>query len=852
MEIGRLDELVARSGFSVTDSVELPGRRAEFSSIPTELHPRLKAFLSREYPNGLFRHQQKGIKSILEGNDVCLATSTASGKSLVFMTAAANLLLNEPNAKVVALYPARALILDQLKKWQEMMQPLAINVARIDGGVLPVKSRQEIVRQNRILCMTPDVVQAWLMRSLDQKPIASLMQTLGLLILDEAHTYEGVFGTNMAYLLRRFEVAGNRFQMLLSTATLNEPEKFAAKLTGRTFTCIGSQDESSDISKKTLLVLRHEGASGKSLDRIASLVAGLAESARQGGFRFLAFADSRKLVERVVVMTQRLLAKLPLPTDYDKTEAEESSSDFSNANYPVLPYRAGYEEEDRIAIQKALNRGGELAGVVATSAMELGIDIGDIDAVLFLGTPPSMKSFWQRLGRAGRKNEGLCLIIDDEDLIASQGGLASYVKRPLEPNWLYLDNRYIQYSHVLCAASELSTVSVPKIKMKPFESLPSGFKLLLENELDPKEAVESDLYDLKQKALGGPHQEFPLRSAVEMNFKVLGPFGRNLGELPYPYALREAYPGGIYYYMARPCRVISFGYKTGEIRVKGEKQWTTTPNARVMVFPKYPKGVLSWFATAQDSIIETELQVSELVTGFTEQRGPNKDTHVYDQTSPYCQRSLNRFFRTTGVCLHLSKLNLSANTLRIFLEAFCGEFGVQDRDVGIGDFHTKVNPAGVPETQRGPCIFDATNGSLRLTRQLAANFPVVARAAADLAERRGDLAARTQLDALFRIAQLLKARSLHAEPADLFRTESDGWLEVICPGEKGVYAGDGGKKEEVEVKGVRYTPNGAVYDINIETPNLKQFLGIQSVQPIFGQTKTYFWNPTTGETKPKN
>src|SRR5262249_496895 len=152
-------------------------------------------------------------------------------------------------------------------------------------------------------------------------------------------------------------------------------------------------------------------------------------------------------------------------------------------------------------------------------------------------------------------------------------------------------------------AAELGTAPASRTKMKPFESLPHGFRILLENEMDPKEAVESDLYDLKQRALGGPHQEFPLRSAVEPNFRVLGPFGKSLGELPYPYALREAYPGGIYYYMARPYRVTSFGYKSGEIRVRREKQWTTTPNARVMVFPKYPKGILKWFGTAQESII---------------------------------------------------------------------------------------------------------------------------------------------------------------------------------------------------------------------------------------------------------
>lgn len=178
--------------------------------------------------------------------------------------------------------------------------------------------------------------------------------------------------------------------------------------------------------------------------------------------------------------------------------------------------------------------------------------------------------------------------------------------------------------------------------------------------------------------------------------------------------------------------------------------------------------------------------------------------------------------------------------------------GVQERDVGIGDFYTKVNAAGSAETQKGPCIFDATNGSLRLTQQLATNFPVAVRVATDLAERRGNVAARNQLDVLLSIAESLRPQTITPEPPDLFRSEGDGWLEVICLGEKGVYLGDSGNKEEVEITSVRYTPNGPVYDIKVETPNLKRSLGIQSVEPIFGQTKTYRWNPTTDETRPMN
>jgi hypothetical protein len=267
-----------------------------------------------------------------------------------------------------------------------------------------------------------------------------------------------------------------------------------------------------------------------------------------------------------------------------------------------------------------------------------------------------------------------------------------------------------------------------------------------------------------------------------------------------------------------------------------------------MVFPKYPDGVLYWLEAGDASVIETEMQVSELVTGFTEQRGPNKETYAYGHESPYYQRNLNRFFRTTGVCLRLPGMVLSNESLQILVEAFCEEFGVQQRDIGVGEFYAKVNATGRAETQKGACIFDAANGSLRLTQQLAENFSTAARLAVDLAKRRSNPTAHGQLLALLTIAESLKPKAQRPRSVDLFQTDGE-WWEVISAGEKGVCSGDGGSKEEVEIIRFRYTPNGAVYDIKVDAPNLKRSLGIQSVQPIFGQSKTCLWNPTTGEVK---
>ncbi len=840
--------LAENSGLLVREQVKLNGRPAQYGKIPDGLHPKVKELLERRLERGLYVHQSRAIEASLQGHNICVGTSTASGKSLIFTAMAAHQLLSDSKSKVIAMYPAKALIQDQILKWNDLMVPLGLSVGHIDGGI-PVKERDGVVQTNRVLLMTPDVAQAWLMRSLGEKSISSLMTNLKLLILDEAHVYDGVFGTNMAYFLRRFEVVTGKHQLILSTATLKDGNELAERLTGRQFKFFGSVDEGHDVPDKTVcLASSPAGKSGKQLEVIADLLANLGETGSANGFRFLAFGDSRKLVEQVVVMTQRVITKRRgKESDNEQDEDPADNNDESaDAGYKILPYRAGYEETDRKKIQSALSN-GNLAGVVSTSALELGIDIGEIDVAVFLGLPPSMKAFWQRLGRAGRKHSAVCLLIDNQGFVEEVGGLAKYMERPLESNWLYLQNRYIQYSHVLCAAFELTGRSNSKEQLTPFDSLPDRFRALLDNELNPKEPVPQDLYELKQRAQAGPHQEFPLRNAVEPNFRVLGPHDLPMGSLSYQYALREAYPGAIYYYMARPYRAFVFNYRQGEIRIRREKRWTTKPNSRVTVFPKFPDGILTSMRSGDSAVIESEMQVSEEVLGFVEQRGPNSEKHEYGPTSPYSQKTLNRFFRTTGVCLCFPQITLSKDATYLLLEAFCTEFSVQERELGIGDFYSKITPAGLGKPIRGQCIYDSTNGSLRLTQQLAENFETSVRVAYDLAQRRSKPFTK-QLETLLDVAKTLtleKVNQGHGQPSEA------EWIEVVAAGEMGMYSGGRAGREAVKIIGVRYTPKGAVYDVQSEIAGMNQSLGIRCVEPIFGTTKTCFWNPETGQTREK-
>ena len=461
------------------------------------------------------------------------------------MTVAADLLHREPGARVLALYPAKALIHDQQEKWRQLLTPLRIPFGYIDGDV-PHERRSEILRTGRVLLMTPDTVHAWLMSHLNQAEVEDFLTHLRLLVLDEAHVYDGVFGTNMAYLLRRLQVAAGPFAIISSTATLSSPGEFLQQLTGREPRIFTAEEDGSGSAPRTVLLAegRRQG-----FENTVNLLRMLA---RLEGARFLAFGDSRGMVEQLVAATHRWSSSEDEEDDADDSEVDGQSLKNSRRRVPrmprVLPYRAGYEGEDRREIQQALES-GQLAGVVSTSAMELGIDIGEIDLVVLLNVPPTAKAFWQRLGRTGRRRAGVCLMINTSGTLAEKPGqLREYLQRPPEPSWLYLENRYLQYTNAICAAFELRAAGLQNRDTAPLNSLPESFRKFLDNELNPSEAVAPDLYPLRQRAATDPHRAFPLRTGVELNFRVRGPDRLPLGSLSYPQVLREAYPGAIYYY----------------------------------------------------------------------------------------------------------------------------------------------------------------------------------------------------------------------------------------------------------------------------------------------------------------
>ena len=851
-------DILAHAGLPPTETVTVQGRLAEYSQIPTDLHASLQAVLSSQFPKGLYSHQAEAIRTVLKGHDVCLATQTASGKSLVFMTAAAELMLQHPSVSVLALYPAKALIQDQIGKWNTFLEPFHEQTGFIDGSV-PMTDRAGILSSHRVVAMTPDVAHAWFMSHLETLEVMQFLGSLGLLILDETHVYDGAFGTNMAYFLRRLTTAGRTFRMICSTATIGDPTSFMHQLTGRHMVVLDEGHDTSAVPDKTLLLSPSTTKGG--FDQTVQLLAGLAKF---GKARFLAFGDSRKAVERIVgAILREDISSQPETGKDDGDDDPNTAEDFTDGPKleHVLPYRAGYETSDRDAIQRALVD-GSLAGVVSTSALELGLDIGDLDVVVLLNTPPTIKSFRQRIGRAGRKRAGVCILIDDQQVMAP---LADYLNRPPEPSWLYLENRYVQYSNAMCAAAEFQIRGVKSATGQNFEGLPDSFPRLVENELNPTEAVAPDLYSLKQRAQGNPHYEFPIRSAAEPNFEVEGPFGERLGTLSYGQALREAYPGAVYYYMARPFRIQSLEYRKGHIRASRSRHFTTKPIADTMAFPDFKNGVIAAWRSSDGFVAEVELQINERVRGFVEQRGKKKmPAHEYGPGSPYSQKPLWRPIKTTGICWAFPlKMERSQAVATLIMQAFAFTCGVHDRDLGVALFHANEGPFS-PDQIKGAVIFDATNGSLRLTERLGRQFLDVVTSAIDQAEEHSDVG-----DELRTLRNLIGGLEPTGAVSQAEPKPSEGdWIRVIDCNQPAMYF-SGDVPVEVKVLDFRYTPHGLMYHLEplkdsgysiqgnsgqigstrafVKNQPVKWMVLASLVQPLLGTTQMVRYNVVTGE-----
>jgi DEAD/DEAH box helicase domain-containing protein len=575
----------------------LPPRAPRYGQLRERLSAPVQRALEAGGAERLYAHQAEAINLALDGKSVVVATSTASGKTLAFNIPVLEVLARDPLARALYLYPTKALAQDQLGKWQGLIKaagegivnPLA---ATYDGDT-PQGARARIRKQARVLLTNPDMLHAGI---LPNHPLwAEFFRHLRFVVIDEAHTYRGVFGSQVACVLRRLRrvcavyqgngaqrrtrasvirsagrgnpnsvsknlataneplhdynghalAAPGGPQFIATSATIANPAEHFTLLTGLPVTVV--TDDGSPHGPRTFtlwnppFVDRARTARRSANHEASDLFTQLVSS----GVRTIAFARARVVAELLLRYSRQQLGKAR-PELVDK----------------VAAYRAGYMAEERRRIERELF-GGRLVGVTATSALELGIDVGGLDASLLVGYPGTIASMWQQAGRAGRGSDASLSV-----LIALDNPLDQYYMRhpdvllgkPSENALLDPDNVYILQRHLPCAAHE-SPLRADEGGQDDEALFGPGFvdaMVQLERSGVLQYTGEKWVYT----ASDYPAQDVSLRDAEGDRFAVLDANNtyKMIEELSASTAPQRVHPGAVYLHQGEAYVVTEFNY----------------------------------------------------------------------------------------------------------------------------------------------------------------------------------------------------------------------------------------------------------------------------------------------------
>jgi DEAD/DEAH box helicase domain-containing protein len=416
---------------------ELPCRLARFKEPSHHLDEPVQNRLAQLGIEQLFSHQADAYDAAREGKDVVIVTGTNSGKTLCYNLPALHYVHSEPVARMLYLFPTKALAQDQLTKLTDLL-PTGSRASTYDGDT-PPSQRGSIRRLANIVLTNPDMLHVGILPG--HELWTRFFKSLRLIVIDEMHVYRGVFGSHVCSVLRRLlrlaEWHKARPQIIACSATIGNPAELFEKLTGRRAELI--EEDGSPRGKRTFVFWNPpEVGEGQRLSSnivSSELIVGLAEN----GQRVLGFNRARISAELVL--------------RYSRKRAEKGGK-VSPASFES--YRAGYTPKERREIEQALFK-GKLLGLSATNAMELGVDVGSLDAVVMNGYPGSIASFWQQAGRAGRgSKDGLAIMVAHDDpleqfLIREPGMLldAHNERVAVSP-----DNPQILAQQLRCAAHE--------------------------------------------------------------------------------------------------------------------------------------------------------------------------------------------------------------------------------------------------------------------------------------------------------------------------------------------------------------------------------------------------------------
>ena len=844
-----MDELFGNLELSVCDTVDLPGRSESLESYPTIISTGPAACVANQIGLGgkLWKHQAKALQHLCAGRNVVVSTGTASGKSLIFQLFAIHRLLTEPESKVLAFYPLRALASDQHASWLRIAKIAGFSerdIVKIDGSV-PIDARQSLLDRGRVVLMTPDVCHAWLMRTVANPSSSAFLKSLRLFILDEAHVYESVFGSNVSFLFRRIlaakhllssrNVSTRKMQVIAATATIKDPADHLERLTGLKYKVVDENQDGAPRYRRRILHVEGPGLGQEGEQAVLKVLKAICSEKQHR--QFIAFVDSRQGVERIA-------AQLGYSA--------------------VKPYRSGYEPGDRRVIEDSLRR-GDLKGVISTSALELGIDISDMEIGVNLDVPHSRKSFRQRVGRIGRTSPGIFIVVAEANAFKQFGeDLSDYYASSVEPSHLYLGNRFIHFTHARCLRDELETFGQSHSGSPSGAKWPEGFA---EVQKFAREGWPIEYEHLAQIDDDAPHLNYPLRQLGEASIKIRqgrGGFAKEIGDIALNQAIREAYPGAHYLHLGTMYKVYGWRHGFNEIilRVAPTKNSALMrPLLRKVVTVDLSRdGIVDGRIKQGETglISEVQLQVNESVEGYTIGGTQNryKDLRIDNPSMTRKQRD----FRTTGIVIRIEDQWFSQNpSVRAEIaeglrDLLCRDWSIAPQDVDAA--YTNISIRGMSGAKKitdAIVIYDSVYGGLRLTEKLFDefdNYVSQLRRAVHLAGVDAIISRETS-ENLSRWADTLKEGDPQAITIDVEVPE--GWMQVYKPGSYvGVYM-NGALVERELVKPVYRdffgTGKKELYYIFWDDSNKRvtSYQPHDKLQAVGDNWEWCFWNPDTGK-----
>jgi DEAD/DEAH box helicase domain-containing protein len=546
-----VDQLTARDRNSelITALHHTPAREAQWETMPEWVRSELAAAYRSKNVQQLYSHQARAITAVHEGRNTVVVTPTASGKTLCYNLPILNSVIENPDVRALYLFPTKALAQDQLAELHGLGQRLEnqFGVFTYDGDT-PSDARAAIRERGHIVLTNPDMLHAGILPH--HTRWTRLFENLRYIVLDELHTYRGVFGSHLANVLRRLRRVANFYgsnpQFIACSATIANPAELAQRLTEADFECIS---ENGAPSGEKFFLFYNPPVVNRFLGIRRSYIhesARIAQEFLKRDLQTLVFANSRLHTELLLAYLQH--ADPPRP-------GEEQS---------VRGYRGGYLPNERREIERGL-REERVNGIVSTNALELGIDIGSLDAVVMAGYPGTLASTWQRAGRAGRRNDSSCAVF-----VASSAPVDQFIVqnpdyffgRTPEHAYIQPNNLEILVNHLKCAAFELPIRSDEQfggIDVAPIcERLEeSGYLHRTGNNWHWTEQAY-------------PADTVSLRAVTSDNFVIVNTTGapETIGEIDFPSALTTVHPKAIYLHQGQQYQVERLDFDKRKAYVK--------------------------------------------------------------------------------------------------------------------------------------------------------------------------------------------------------------------------------------------------------------------------------------------